>query len=332
MPKVSVIMPAYNAEKYIAQAIESILGQSYRDMEFIILNDCSMDRTEEIILSYQDSRIVYLKNERNMGVAATLNKGMAAAKGCYIARMDADDISLPQRLEKQVAFLDAHPAAAVVGTDLERFGEGIPSQIRRFSGDPAQMKVDLLFACGLAHPSVMMRREAVEALGGYDMEFEGLEDYELWCRMAAQGDVSVVPQVLFRYRVHPGQVTKNPSAKYLAKMERLKRRQLQQLGLEATEAEVDCFLNFCLGRRPRDPEGCLALSRLFERMLEANRSCGYYDEKRLSGVFRSILLGSALKLTGSQGRQLCRQSQLISPAELAKQRLKARVKRLLGRR
>lgn len=112
MPKISVILPAYNAEKYINEAIDSILTQTYRDFELIILNDCSKDRTEEIILSYEDDRIVYLKNQVNMGVAATLNRGLAAAKGEYVARMDADDISLPERFEKQAAYLDEHPGTA----------------------------------------------------------------------------------------------------------------------------------------------------------------------------------------------------------------------------
>ena len=129
MPKVSVVMPAYNAEAYIGAAMESILSQSFGDFEFLILNDCSTDGTEAIIQSYDDPRIVYIKNEKNMGVAATLNKGLAAAQGEYIARMDADDFSLPQRFEKQVAYLDAHPEVVVLGTQVQFFsdrGDGEP--------------------------------------------------------------------------------------------------------------------------------------------------------------------------------------------------------------
>ena len=97
MPKISVIMPAYNAEKYLREAIDSILGQTFTDFELIVINDCSRDDTEQIILSYQDPRIVYLKNEKNLGVAGTLNRGLEVARGAYIARMDADDRSVPDR-------------------------------------------------------------------------------------------------------------------------------------------------------------------------------------------------------------------------------------------
>lgn len=331
MPKVSVIMPAYNAEKYIAQAMDSILGQTFRDFEFIILNDCSKDRTDEIILSCKDPRIVYLKNEQNMGVAATLNKGLAAAKGNYIARMDADDISMPQRLEKQVEFLDSHPNTAVVGTDLERFGEGMSTQFRGFAGDPAQMKVDLLFACGLAHPSVMMRRAVIDELGGYDMAFEGLEDYELWCRVAQKHDVSVVNQMLFRYRVHPGQVTKNPSEKYLSRMRRLKTRQLEQLGLPTQGELADIYFNYCIGNRPKEIQQSVFLARFLESAAAANEKTGGYDREKLRGTFRSVLLGLAARLPASDGPVLCRETSLITPADLRKQRMKGAIKRILGR-
>ena len=176
MPKISVIMPAYNAEKYIAQAIESILGQTYGDFELIIINDCSQDRTEEIVLSYDDPRIIYLKNEQNLGVAKTLNRGLEVAKGRYIARMDADDIAMLERFAKQIAFLDSNADVAVLGTNVEIFNEEGTICTGWSATNTEQMKVDLLFSCGLAHPSVMMRTEIIRELGGYDPEFNGLED------------------------------------------------------------------------------------------------------------------------------------------------------------
>lgn len=106
MPKISVVMPAYNAEKYIGKSIDSILNQTYGDFEFIIINDGSKDSTKEIILSYSDNRIVYLENEINSGIVVTLNKGLEYATGEYIARMDADDIAVAERLEKQIEFME----------------------------------------------------------------------------------------------------------------------------------------------------------------------------------------------------------------------------------
>ena len=145
MPKISVIMPAYNAEKYIKEAIDSILSQTFQDFELIVLNDCSKDSTEQIILSYTDDRVVYLKNEVNMGVAATLNRGLAVAGGEYIARMDADDISHPERFRKQARYLDAHPEVAVLGSNLECFNDDGVICTGWSVSEPRQMKVDMFF-------------------------------------------------------------------------------------------------------------------------------------------------------------------------------------------
>ena len=112
---ISIILPAYNAEKYLKEAIDSILAQTYTNFELIVINDGSTDKTEEIILSYQDSRIRYIKNEKNLKLIRTLNKGIGLAKGKYIARMDADDISLPHRLKEEVEFMEAHPNIGEIG-------------------------------------------------------------------------------------------------------------------------------------------------------------------------------------------------------------------------
>ena len=127
MPKISVVMPAYNAEKYIGEAIESILNQTFKDFEFIIINDGSVDHTKEIIREYNDPRIVLLENDKNRGIVLSLNKGLDAATGKYIARMDADDIALKNRFERQVEYLDEHKDIGVLGTGICTFGEKIMS-------------------------------------------------------------------------------------------------------------------------------------------------------------------------------------------------------------
>ena len=119
-PTISIILPAYNAEKYLAPAIESILQQSFKDFEFIILNDGSTDNTEKIILSYTDSRIKYIKNEKNLKLIKTLNKGIELAKGKYIARMDADDIALPTMLEECYTFFETHPEYSIVAPSVRK--------------------------------------------------------------------------------------------------------------------------------------------------------------------------------------------------------------------
>jgi glycosyltransferase involved in cell wall biosynthesis len=327
MKMVSVIMPAYNAEKYIAEAVDSILEQTYGDFEFIILNDCSRDRTEEIVLSYNDPRIVYLKNEENLGVAATLNKGLAVAKGDYIVRMDADDISLPERFEKQAAYLDAHKDVAVLGTNVESFGEAGTICTGWSATDPEQMKVDLLFACGLAHPSVMMRADMIRELGGYDESFNGLEDYELWCRVLENHKITTLPDILLRYRIHGSQVTQNPSARYLELLRTLKTRQLRQLGLEPNEE----FFSYCQGGKLDRAEKVKALDAFFVLLEEANAEKKIYDGEKLWASFRSVIGTSAVKLPKREQKKLAGSCHYINKRELFLLQLRQFIKKILGR-
>lgn len=329
MKMVSVIMPAYNAEKYIAAAIDSILAQSYGDFELIVINDCSQDRTEEIVLSYDDPRIVYLKNEENLGVAATLNKGLTVAKGEYIARMDADDISLPKRFEKQVAFLNANADVAVLGTNLETFNEAGPICTGWSATEPEQMKVDLLFACGLAHPSVMMRTCVIRELGGYDENFNGLEDYELWCRVLEKHQITTLPDILLRYRIHSGQVTQNPSAHYLELLRKLKTRQLRHLGI-STEIPKE-FFACCEGRKPEAPEEIKALDAFFATIDEANEARQHYAGEKLRLTLRAIILAAAEKLPRKKQKELAAQCHFVNKRDLLVRQLKRSVKNILGR-
>ncbi len=329
MKLVSVIMPAYNAEKYIAQAIESILGQTYKDFELIIINDCSCDRTEEIILSYDDPRIVYVKNEQNLGVAKTLNVGLEIAKGEYIARMDADDMSLPQRFAKQVAFLNANEDVAVLGTNVETFNETGTICTGWSATDPEQMKVDMLFACGLAHPSVMMRTNVIRQLGGYAPDYHGLEDYELWCRVLEKHQITTLPDILLRYRVHGGQVTQNQSARYLDLLRAVKIRQIRQLGIE-TEVP-NAFFCYCQGEKLNSAEQILELDAFFALVTAANCEKTFYNEEKLTAAFRSVIGAVAAKLPRKEQKELAKNSHYTNRRTLRKMRLKKIIKNILGR-
>ncbi len=215
MPKVSVIMPVYNGEKYLREAIESILNQTFTDFEFIIINDASKDSTEEIIMSYADDRIVYLKNEQNLGVAGTLNRGLEAARGEYIARIDADDIAMPERFEKQVAFMDAHPEVGVLGTDIIMFGEDFEEREFIFSHEKEDLKAELFLKSPIAHPTVMIRNNILKMHSlKYTEKYNGFEDFALWWDIAKHGDIAVLPECLVKYRQHMGQVTKKHKSYY----------------------------------------------------------------------------------------------------------------------
>jgi len=332
MPKVSVIMPAYNAEKYIREAIDSILQQTFSDFEFIILNDCSADKTEEIILSYTDPRIRYSKNDRNCGVAATLNRGLALARGTYIARMDADDISLPERFEKQVAYLDAHDSVAVLGCGIELFRSAAVVASGWYSADAAHMKVDLLFSCGLAHPSVMMRTDIIRSLGGYDPEFDGMEDYELWCRTAETYEIVTLRETLLRYRLHENQVTRHPSPEHTQRRRRLKERQLNQLGLDLQTPQTEAFFRYCLGGRKKTAEEVLLLQQFFILAMDANARRDIYHPEILAENFRSILMQAVLNLPQQEQKAAAAHLTLIHKNDIRLHKAKQIIKKIIRRK
>ena len=206
--KVSVLMPVFNGEKYLTEAIESILKQTFADFELLIINDCSTDRTENLVLSQTDKRIRLVRNDQNLGLAASLNKGMALAKGEYVARMDCDDFSLPERLAEQVAFLDQNPEIHICGTWVQAFGEN-GETVWEYPTDPDHISCQMLFNCCVAHPSIMIRKQAWHELGlAYDPAFRYGEDYELWLRENLRIRFANIPKVLLRYRLHQKQMSK----------------------------------------------------------------------------------------------------------------------------
>jgi len=189
MPKISVIMGVYNTEKYLKEAIESILSQSLQDFEFIICDDGSLDGSVSIINDYmkKDPRIILIRNDKNRGLAASLNRCLEVASGEYIARMDSDDISVEDRFMKQANFLDLHPEYAIIGGGISLFDhKGIYGH--RY-GKEDFSKEQVFIGNFFIHPTVMMRRSVLIDVGGYtvDKHTYRTEDYDLWCKIAYHG-------------------------------------------------------------------------------------------------------------------------------------------------
>jgi glycosyltransferase involved in cell wall biosynthesis len=202
LPCVSVVMPVYNGEKYLAEALDSILQQTFNDYELIVIDDGSTDRSSAIIESYvKKDRRVIVHRQDNCGLIMSLNQGCSLARGKYIARMDADDVSLPQRLEKQLDYLEQRPDIGLLGTWIQDIGpNGEPGPIWPLPTTPASIRWFLMFGNCIAHPSVMGRRELIQSLG-YRSEAAHVEDYDLWIRMSAVSRVANLPEVLVKYRV-----------------------------------------------------------------------------------------------------------------------------------
>lgn len=216
LPRVTVLMAVYNGAAYLRQAMDSILAQTFRDFEFLIINDGSTDDSRAIVASYNDSRIRILDNPENIGLTRSLNRGLAEARGELIARQDADDVSFPYRLEKEVVFLDARPHLALVGAQTRFISERGRSRASRLwwkATTSAGIQFQLLFDSPFVHTSVLFRRKIVwGALGGYDEKFRSNQDFELWSRLLRNHDAVNMEEVLVEFRAHPASISANYSS------------------------------------------------------------------------------------------------------------------------
>jgi glycosyltransferase involved in cell wall biosynthesis len=200
--KVSVIMGVYNGERYLHEAIESILQQTFTDFEFIIINDGSNDTASSILQSYKDPRIVLINNDRNIGLTKSLNRGLEICRGVYIARMDVDDISLPERLERQVRYLDANPEIGLLASSFVYIDEaGNEKMLSNPPTNKAQLKEAMLKENQFCHGVVMFRRSCIEKVGSYRPEFRYTQDYDQWLRILEFYEIASLPEVLYKYRV-----------------------------------------------------------------------------------------------------------------------------------
>ncbi|TAH19339.1 MAG: glycosyltransferase family 2 protein [Cytophagales bacterium] len=235
--KVSVIMPVYNAEKYITTAVESILNQTFQDFELILIDDCSTDASVQIIKAIQSSKIQLLHTPQNSGAAASRNLGIAAANGEYIAFLDADDWAYPQRLQKQVDFLDKNPAIGVVGTWTEIIDEN-GKLIDEFVWEIEQSHIAprLFFHNCFATSSVMLTKAL--ALLQFDEEYPPAEDYELWMRLSTQTQFGIIREKLVKYLSHSQGISKLKQKKMKENTLRILLNGLDKFGIKPTEKEI----------------------------------------------------------------------------------------------
>ncbi|MEM9006734.1 MAG: glycosyltransferase [Cyanobacteria bacterium P01_F01_bin.86] len=211
-PKISVIMSVYNGSPdYLRESVDSILQQSFTDFEFIIIDDCSSDDSWSILSEYalSDRRILLLRNQQNMGLTKSLNKALNLARGEYIARQDADDISMPTRFDKQVTWLTEHAETVLVSSEIQRIRpDGTFGQVTERACPSELLSWHLLFHNQLGgHSQVMFRRQPVVDIGGYNEAYRYSQDYELWCRLAAVGNLAVLPEALLHQRFHAGSIS-----------------------------------------------------------------------------------------------------------------------------
>lgn len=236
-PRISVVMPVYNAEKYLSPAIESILKQSFKDFEFIIIDDASQDRSGKIIWEYAagDDRIIVRRNDKNMKLSRTLNRGIELSRGEYIARMDADDIALIDRLEKQAAYMDKNITVGISGGTMNIINApGKTIGIRRYHTSDASIRRHIFRYSPFSHPTVMIRKAVLQKAGLYNPDFNPAEDYELYFRIGVYSRFGNLPDSLIYYRIVPKSMTTGFTRAMELKTLAIRKKAVQDYGYRMT--------------------------------------------------------------------------------------------------
>ena len=256
-PLVSVLMSVYNGEQYLREAIDSILNQTLEDFEFIIVDDGSTDATADVISGFNDPRIVRINNRENLGPPRSRNRGLSVARGVFIAAQDADDVSLPKRLEIETRFLQTHEDTLLVSSNIEYMGhDGRKLGQSDRACASGLIPWYLLFYNHLGgHSQVMFQRQQVVDLGGYSESARFSQDYELWQRIARVGEIAILPDILVRSRRHENSISVRAKSEQEAVSLENSRRSLEGLvGHEVTMRQVRRLRSFWLGRFPRGEE------------------------------------------------------------------------------
>lgn len=295
VPDISVIMPVYNAGKYLKDAIDSILNQTFKNFEFFIIDDASNDESVAIITSYNDRRIQFIQKPVNTGYTDSLNMAVALAKGRYIARMDADDISLENRFQLQLAFMEKHPGVLVSGTAYKIIGtEDIVTLPLTFE----ETKVVSLMHVPVAHPTAFIRKEVFTAYAlKYNKQYEPAEDYDLWTRVLEEGRIENLPDVLLLYRRHDQQQSIYRLKHLMEAAVEIRSRQLSKLISFVDKTYDVLFAIDVLTKQTISLTG-ITIKKMFlllTDMYESNALKKIFDKKILYQYLREIWLFHVLK-------------------------------------
>ncbi|MHB1316313.1 MAG: glycosyltransferase family 2 protein [Minisyncoccota bacterium] len=284
---VSVIMAVYNGDKFLHETIKSILSQSFSNFEYIIVDDASTDNTSKIIKSYNDDRIIYIRNEKNVGQTVSRNIAISKAIGKYIVQTDADDISLQKRIEKQVEFMETNPDISISGTWVRSIGKGKNYVIRHLT-DPEEIKVNLLFRTSITHSTLIIRRDFFIEHSLYYREFpDGKvygEDFELYVRVSRIGKISNLPKILVLYRRHENQVTHSNIEIQYEHVKNIIKDQLIFLTLTPSDADIEIPLMVKKYLFFNDKDFLKKLETFFIKIEEANKKSRFYNPLALHYV------------------------------------------------
>lgn len=275
-PKITVLMPVHNAEEHLREAIESILAQSFTAFEFLIIDDGSRDRSREIVQSVNDPRIVHVENPENRGTVHVLNQGIALAKGTYIARMDADDFSLPDRLQRQFDFMENHPEIGVSGTAMRLIKRGKLKNTRTQPATDEELKIQLLFSTCFFHPTVIIRTELAKA-HPYPDNLVYTQDYNYWCRLAGKTRFANLPETMLHFREHEGQTSTRKADLQITNARQIRKTYLEELFGPRTPEQLNIHHQLAENRRDIDLQQAL---QWLEKLIALNKKHKIFKETR----------------------------------------------------
>jgi len=335
-PLVSVIMRARNCAPYVQASIQSILSQTFRNFELIVVNNGSTDQTVEIVDSFQklDSRIRLLHLKEG-NLAEAMNEGCRQAAGNYIAIMDADDVSLPTRLEKQVRFMESSPEIKACGTWFMSFGDGGNVEVK-FPSDPSELVSSLVFFSPICNPTAMIRNSVFLQDGlSYDASFVVAEDYSFWVKVAKIGKMANLPEILLHYRRHAEQTTQQKENLIYAMSAKVHSSLLADLGIAPSEEEEKLHEQLAFGSYNISPEFVSRVEVWLMKLGAANAATGRYPAEAFSKVLGDYWFNVCSRASGYGPAYVkkFKQSSLSAGARIAPgRRIKFLVKATLKRR
>lgn len=323
-PKITVLMPVYNAATYVGDAVRSILDQTFGDFELLIIDDGSTDETRMTVGNFTDPRVRLIEGGMNAGLARRLNQGVGQSTSPLIARMDADDRSLPQRLQLQVEYLDAHPEIALVGTQICFSRGGRREQRFEVPSLPRHVRWALHFGNCIGHMTVLARRELFAETGGYDETLATAQDYDLWARASDRFLMANLRHALVEVGENPGSISRSMVSTREANARRVMRRTIEKaVGHSLLPPIEEILWSPTSIRRERRltkyvPEAVSIIEQVTTRSLEDSYATkAEMDAIKKDASYRATRLALlTMTIDLSTGRQLARRSPLISPATL----------------
>lgn len=286
-------MSVYNGERYVKSAIDSILNQTFQDFEFIIVDDASTDRTYEILQRYADDRICILRNKTNKGLTKNLNMLLKLSRGMYIARMDADDISFPERFMRQVDFLNKNKDIYLISCSYREFGSRYGKNIIKLNEN--EIKVQFLFGSVLPHPGFMFRKELIDTYHiFYNQEMKYAQDYDFQVRVSRRFHIACLPQILLYYRISLEQISENKSQEQKVYANQVRYKVFREYGIPCSMKQVEVLSKLYYGKDFLSLSECVTFLRLILLVCRVV----YKNENRESQLILSKLLEYVSKIKG----------------------------------